>query len=304
VPRLDLSGTGVRMRQESIYRPSRIENRVTSEPHEWTVRRARTLEQFARANDDPAERAKILRDIVDAHLDVAESVARRYSSAEADDLRQVAYIGLIKASERFDAAKGDDFVSFAVPTISGEIKRYLRDSSWVVRPPRPVQELRAHILASTENLTHQLGHSPTPRDIATYLKVQPAAVVEAIAAYSSLRPESLDSPVVSDEYLTLAETIGHTDDAIEKVELIAMLGAALHCLSARDRRIVHLRFYQEQTQQEIARELGVTQMQVSRLLGRILETVRRLLLEELPAQLIVSREDSESRRLDAQPLSA
>lgn len=240
---------------------------------------------FSEAAEAPeAERQRIQRRIVIEHLDVAEAIARRYAgrSQEWGDIRQVAYVGLVKAARRFDSSKGDDFVSFAVPTISGEIKRHLRDNGWFIRPPRRIQELRSVLLAEVPRMTQELGRTPALDDIARDLGESHATVSEALNCQESLRPVSLDVTVHEGEALTLADTIGGTDAQFERAELSATLHSACRHLSARERRIVYLRFFQEQTQSEIARELGVTQMQVSRLLSKILGRLR----DELPAETL------------------
>ncbi len=222
-----------------------------------------------------------VRSLVLEHLGVAEAIARRYSGSTRDprDLEQVAYVGLVKAAHHFDRKKGDEFVSYAVPTISGEVKRYLRDNGWFVRPPRPVQELRARLMLEAPELAQRLGRMPTSRELAGWLDLDIARVREALGAGDGMRPASLDATVSSEDGELLAETIGRADPALERAERLVTIARACRCLTPREQRIVYLRFFEERTQQEIGRELGVTQMQVSRLLARILEQLRERLAE-------------------------
>jgi RNA polymerase sigma-B factor len=231
------------------------------------------------------ERQRIRQKIVLEYLDLADAVAHRYSSRTQDwnDVRQVARVGLVKAVERFDFAVGEDFASYAVPTMAGEIKRYLRDSTWLVRPPRQLQELRSLLIKENSRMTQELGHSPTPYDMAADLGESVDRIVEALECQHGMWPVSLDASVHDDESATLADTIGSTDPGYERTELSAAVRSACSALSERELRIVYLRFYLEQTQSEIARQLGVTQMQISRLLTKILGILKERLSPELLA---------------------
>jgi RNA polymerase sigma-B factor len=273
-----------------------------SQPERWAVRQTETRDLIARTRTADQQSRKQLREqVVLSHLDLADTIARRYSGhgPESDDIRQVAYVGLIKASQRFDPDKGDDFVSFAVPTISGEIKRHLRDHGWVIRPPRPVQELRSQLNSLIGSLAQELGHAPTSAELANCLDRDLAEVKEAMVAHESMRPASLDVTVADDDSLTLADTIGRVDRALDRAEAVANLSPALRRLSARERDIVYLRFFEELTQQEIAARLGVTQMQVSRLLKKILTTLRSALIDD-PSRSVTVREGRRSRLSVAQ----
>lgn len=215
-------------------------------------------------------------DLVLAHLGVAEAIARRYSAGSRDtgDLQQVAYLGLVKAARQFDPTRGDAFVAYAVPTISGEIKRYLRDSGWFVRPPRQVQELRAQLAVESPRLAQLLGYQPTPSDLAAALGEDLKHVQEALCAHEHMRPASLNSTLSTQDGEIYTETVGGPDPRLERAERMATIASACRTLTSRERRIVYLRFFEEKTQQEIGRELGVTQMQISRLLAHILDTLR------------------------------
>jgi RNA polymerase sigma-B factor len=241
-----------------------------------------THDRFVRAAaaaEDPAgdaERRRLHDQIVLDHLELADQLARQHSGRAHDwsDLRQVGYLGLVKAARRYDPGFGAPFVSFAIPTISGEIKRHLRDNGWVIRPPRQVQELRHALLAVVPALTQRLGRTPSDAELAAHTGHTREEVAEALAAHSSLRPASLDFTVHEDEGTSLADTIGDDDPGYARAERTVLLDAARGILSDRDRRILHLRFVDECSQSEIAAELGVTQMQVSRLLARILGQLR------------------------------
>jgi RNA polymerase sigma-B factor len=179
----------------------------------------------------------------------------------------------MNAVRRFDPVRGDNFVSFAVPTISGEIKRYLRDNGWFIRPPRRMQELRQAVSSAVPDLAQQLHREPTVADLAGYLDTPRATVAEAVGTRTSLHPVSLDAGFDDDD-TTVGATIGGVDDRLERADLRLSLRMALATLTPRERRIVYLRFIEERTQQEIASEIGVTQMQVSRLLTKILSRLQ------------------------------
>jgi RNA polymerase sigma-B factor len=246
-----------------------------------SLRHARTLARYARAGTvAPSERRRIHDDVVVDYLGVAETIARRYSNGTQDwhDIRQVAYLGLVKAARRFDPDRGDDFVSFAVPTISGEIKRHLRDHGWFVRPPRPIQELTTAIARAVPVMLQDLGRQPSPEEIAERIGRGAPEVTAALGAAEGMRPVSLDAPGRDGDGRTVGDAVGAMDDRLEHAEVMAEVSAACRRLTSRDRRILYLRFYEERTQQEIASELGVTQMQVSRLLTRILAALREQLI--------------------------
>ena len=214
------------------------------------------------------------------NLEVARALSRRYRHRSVDpaDLEQVAYVGLVRAVERYDPTRGTDFLSFAVPTISGELKRHFRDRGWYVRPPRRITELQAGISRATEELSQSLGRSPRAREVAEALGCPEEDVIEALACDGAFAPSSLDVPVGHDGTLTLGATLAADEHDIEQCETRMVLGPAVRSLSPRDRRIIELRFFEGCTQEQIGREIGVTQMQVSRLLGRILADLRRALV--------------------------
>lgn len=219
-------------------------------------------------------------DIALRHLDIAESVARSFASSgpEASDIRQVAYLGLIKAVQRFDPARGVPFASFAVPTINGEIKRYLRDSCWVIRPPREIQDLRTEIARAAPALAQRFGREATARELGLELGHPEGRILEAQAAHSSLRPESLDA-----EGPGWAETLAVEASGTDRSDDMISLRGAVNDLGPGEKELLYRRYFMEQTQQVIADALGMSQMQVSRALSRILVRLQKTLLGS-PAQ--------------------
>jgi len=215
------------------------------------------------------------------HLNLAKAIAARYSAHthDLDDVRQVAYMGLIKASRGFDEAKGVSFPAYAAPTIAGEVKRYLRDHCWVVRPPRTIQDVRRQVLARTEELTQTLQRTPSPDEVAHDLHLEPCQVREALAAGTSKRPDSLDVPA-SEGRDGLQGTLSAFGCPTDRLEDVLALRNAIRGLSAEDRHLLYRRYYREETQSTIAEALGMSQMQVSRKLSRILVSLQTQLLDE------------------------
>lgn len=222
------------------------------------------------------ERAGIRRELVVLNVPVATSIALRYRArGEAlDDLVQVAHLGLVKAANSFDPHRGSDFLAYAVPTITGEVKRHFRDQGWDIRPPRRIQELRADVERASGELSQQLGRSPRLSEIAAHLGVSRDDVGECIASADLYHVDSLDSPVAGTDAVTVGDTLGNLDPLLGKVDDVLSVRPLLERLPSRDRRILALRYFSGWTQQQIADELGVTQMQVSRLLSRTLRRLR------------------------------
>lgn len=224
----------------------------------------------------PPEQAHTSQLVID-HMRLAEAVARRHSFGSCDpaDMRQVAYMGLVKAAQRFNPERGTDFAAYAAPTIAGECKRYLRDSGWVVRPPRAVQDLRHQVAIQSARVAQELGHEPDAAELANALDESPQAIREGIAAQSSMRPTSLSHVDPQGDRVGPAGLGGSLgSDPFELIESSDAIARACATLTERDKRVLHLRFVEEKTQAEIGAELGVTQMQVSRILRRITTELR------------------------------
>jgi RNA polymerase sigma-B factor len=236
-----------------------------------------TADLLTRAAQHPSgSRQHLIAEVVELNMGVAEAIAARYRrrGVAEDDLRQVAYLALTKAAIRFDPDAGDDFLTYAVPTIRGELRRYFRDSGWMVRPPRKVQELQARIFASQADLVMRLGRSPSAQEVADDLGEPRADVEEALAAEGCFTPASLDRPAGSDTEVSVGDLLGGRDPGRSAVEARVVLAPIVRRLSERDKRVLRMRFFEDCTQQEIAQEIGVTQTQVSRLLARILGELR------------------------------
>lgn len=231
---------------------------------------------------DPRRREELLSQIIVANLDLARSLARRYHrrGEDPDDLEQVACLGLTKAVRGFEPGRGRAFTAYAVPTILGEIRRHFRDTCWSVRPPRRIQELQTQLGAITTDLQHRLHRPPTPAELAEALEVPVSDVYEALGSAGCFSPQSLDSTHEDGE--PAGASLGHEDPAFDEVETALMLAPLLAELADRDRQILGRRFFDEWSQQQIADELGVTQMQVSRLLRRMLTRMRDQLDSQPP----------------------
>jgi RNA polymerase sigma-B factor len=220
--------------------------------------------------------------LVRQFMPLARSLARRYdrSSEPFDDLLQVALLGLLKALDRFDPRREHPFQSFAVPTILGEMRRYFRDSGWSVHVPRGSQERALKVRDAQERVTNESGRAPTVKELAEYLELDTEEVLEAqaIQAYEAL---SLDAPRpgASDEVMVYGDAMGAEDERYELVELDATISAVLEHVPARERLILRMRFVEDLTQTEIAARVGISQMQVSRLLRRSLDQLRALTRE-------------------------
>jgi RNA polymerase sigma-B factor len=202
------------------------------------------------------------------YLPLARTIARRYKSPRVptEDLVQVAAIGLMKAVDRYDPARGVAFSSYAVPTMAGEVQRHFRDHTWGVRPPRDLQERAQRVLAINRTLGAELGRPPSAREIAERLGVGLEDVVEALQACDARDATSLDRPrVVGEEHDTVADTIGGEDGEYERVEQAITADLLMTRLDAREREIIHMRFHEDLTQSEIGERIGCSQMHVSRL---------------------------------------
>jgi RNA polymerase sigma-B factor len=260
------------------------DRRRTSEREERAGRTASIVDEM-RTGTSEERRLELVDELIETNVVVARSMAARYRNRgiDVDDLEQVALVGLIKAARRFDAAAGHDFLSYAVPTVRGELRRHFRDSGWMIRVPRRVQQLQAQIKGAQLELEAQLGASPRPSELATHLGVETDEVVEALAADGCFRPASIDSRGVTQEHGTIADALGDDDRGFATLEARLVLDTAVSRLSDRERLILRWRFEDERSQQEIADLIGLTQAQVSRTLTRILGRLRSDLAEPLTA---------------------
>ncbi|MFC9770605.1 MULTISPECIES: sigma-70 family RNA polymerase sigma factor [unclassified Pseudarthrobacter] len=233
---------------------------------------------------DPHARSGRLRetfenDLVLGYLDLAEALAARFEARgrERADLNQVAYLGLVKAARGFDRSKGESFPAYAAPTITGELKRYLRDRTWVVRPPRNIQDLRTRMFRAEPELTQALGRTPSVEELAGELETDPAEVQEAMSASSSMHPDSLDAVNPHSDAPSIGEMLACPDTPLERLEELACLRDAMHGLDPADRELLYRRYFCEETQVQLGKRLGMSQMQVSRRLARVLVELQRRL---------------------------
>lgn len=218
-------------------------------------------------------------DLVLRYLDLAEALAARFEARgrERADLNQVAYLGLVKAARGFDRAKGESFPAYAAPTITGELKRYLRDRTWVVRPPRHIQDLRTRLYRAEPELTQTLGRNPSVAELAGELGTDPAQVQEAISASSSMHPDSLDAVNPNSDAPSIGDVLACPDTPLERLEELACLREAMQDLDDSDRELLYRRYFCEETQVQLGKRLGMSQMQVSRRLAKVLVELQRRL---------------------------
>jgi RNA polymerase sigma-B factor len=268
---------------------------TTAEPaHPPTLTRRQRRERTARAltasgsTRSDSRREELLDYVVRINMGVARSVASRYLNRgiEEDDLVQVAYAALTRAARDFDPSRHEDFLSYAVPTIRGELKKHFRDHGWTVRPPRRVQETQARITQAESELLQLFGRPPTPEETAEHLGAEVPDVIEALSADGCFAPSSLDRPLAGAAgggFATVGDLLGEEDSSQPAAEARVTLAPVVRRLKERDRRILYMRFFEERTQQEIADDIGVTQMQVSRLLSRIMRDLRTELTTSRPA---------------------
>ncbi len=233
--------------------------------------------RFRDATQPEASRLAARDGLVALHLPLVEHCARRFRNRGEpfEDLVQVGTIGLIKSIDRFERDRGVEFSTYATPTIIGEIKRHFRDKGWAIRVPRRLQELRLQISATTAELTQALGRSPTPRELAEALDCSVEEIVEGIEsshAYSTLSLDATDDR--EDGGVSMLEMMGLDDEELEQIEIRESIKPLLEALPSREKRILLLRFFKNKTQSEIAAEIGVSQMHVSRLLTRTLDQLR------------------------------
>jgi RNA polymerase sigma-B factor len=231
---------------------------------------------------DPHARALL----IERFLPLARSLARRYQrgSEPLDDLVQVASIALVKAIDRYDPARGYAFSSFAVPTIAGELKRHFRDHTWMVRPPRGIQELTLRVEGGLARLTQQLDRSPTTSELAAAVGARDEEILEAMQARSARGALSLHAPQGEPgDTTSLEDTLGSEDPDIERAEQRAELDRLMRSVSPRAREMLRMRFEEDMTQAEIGAAIGISQMQVSRILRQTIAKLREVSEQEAGA---------------------
>ncbi|PUA80281.1 RNA polymerase sigma factor SigF [Nocardioides currus] len=250
------------------------------------ITRQRSAAFFATFRDEEAsqaERTTAREDLVRLHLPLVEHCARRFRNRGEphEDLVQVGTIGLIKAVDRFETDRGVEFSTYATPTIIGEIKRYFRDKGWAIRVPRRLQELRMQITSATAELTQKLGRSPTPRELAEAIGCSVEEIIEGMESSNAYSTLSLDTSDSSDDGPpSLLDSLGVDDHNLEHVEIRESIKPLLEGLGPREKRILLLRFFKNMTQSQIAEEIGVSQMHVSRLLTKTLAQLRASLEQD------------------------
>ncbi|CAA9312000.1 MAG: RNA polymerase sigma factor SigB [uncultured Frankineae bacterium] len=271
---------GVPAQEEAVVVPLTLRQERTA------ADRAKAREMFLRLQELPAdhpERARLREQLVEAHLPLVEYLARRFRNRgePLDDLVQVATIGLIKSVDRFDLERGVEFSTYATPTIVGEIKRHFRDKGWAIRVPRRLQELKLSLTKATSELSQKNGRSPTVAELAQHLGLSEEEILEGLESANAYSAVSLDAPDGGDDDSpAVADSLGMMDDALEGVEYRESLKPLLEQLPPREKKILMLRFFGNMTQSQIAGELGISQMHVSRLLARTLAQLRQGLLVE------------------------
>jgi RNA polymerase sigma-B factor len=250
----------------------------TPSTHDRDARTHACLAEAA-STSDRALRQQLLDEAVVLNIPMADSLARQYArrGIAVEDLIQVARLGLVAAANRYDPTQGSGFAAYAVPTINGELRRYFRDTGWSIRPPRRVQEASLKIRAVKSDLTQRLGRFPTASELAEEVGCDDHLVEEAQVAGRGYRHLSLDHESNSNsdsETVTLADSIGDSDPDFDRAEARMMLRPLVDRLGDRERCILELRFVQGLTQREVGEHIGISQMQVSRILSEILATLR------------------------------
>lgn len=281
----DLSRGGGRPSVEETRRLSSLLFLRLRDPDAWEEQRWAVEDEFAASDRFHALMALAPRDaLLQLHHPLVEHCARRFRNRGEpyEDLVQVGTIGLIKSVDRFDTDRGVEFSTYATPTIIGEIKRYFRDKGWAIRVPRRLQELRMQISATTAELTQRHGRSPTPRELAEAIGCSVEEIVEGMEssnAYSTLSLDATDDDSDGAAGQSMLDAIGIDDESLEQVEIRESVKPLLEQLPPREKRILLLRFFKNMTQSQIAEEIGVSQMHVSRLLAKTLEQLRESLEE-------------------------
>jgi RNA polymerase sigma-B factor len=239
------------------------------------------FEEFAALPPDHPERSALRSKLVTGYLPVVQHIARRFAGRgePVDDLEQAGTVGLLNAVDRFEPARGIDFLSYAVPTITGEIRRHFRDRTWSMRVPRRLKDLQSAINGAIGPLSQELGRAPRPSEIAARLGLPAEEVVEGLDAQQAYRSSSLDELVAGAD-TPLTDTLGDLDAELDKVEYRETLAPLLDELPERERKILLLRFFGNLTQTQIADRVGISQMHVSRLLSQTVAQLRRRMTED------------------------
>ena len=262
----------------------------TFRPHQDREERTARLVANLRHVRNARERDSIALQLIEVNLPLCDALASRYASrgADLDDLKQVARTALVSAVRHYRPDEGPSLTAFAVPTITGELKRYFRDRCWMVRPPRALQELRPTAVRARDELEQKLGRTASNREVAAQIGVDDRTLDEALWTHGGYRPASIDAPLPGALSDTLGSQLGSGEDIAEAVVERVSLQTALRELPERDLRVLRWRFDDDLTQSEIAERLGVSQMQVSRILRRILTVLRTHLNPEddVPAQIL------------------
>jgi RNA polymerase sigma-B factor len=232
------------------------------------------LEEFAALDADDPRRRTLRERLVAGFLPVAQHIATRYRNRgePLDDLEQVAAVGLLKAVDRYDPAHDRHFLSYAIPTITGEVQRHFRDKTWAVRVPRALKDLQGPVRQAVTELSRMLQRAPRPSEIAAHLGIGVEQVIEALQAHDAHSPTSFETPVSDGN--VLADTLGGWDAELEQAEYRHTLRPLLAGLPERERTILVLRFVENMTQTQIAAQVGISQMHVSRLLAQTLAQLR------------------------------
>lgn len=254
-------------------------------PDDFDAADALFAEISALPESDP-RRAELRDKVVTILYPLVRSIAAKFRGRgeHMDDLQQVAAIGLVKAVDRFDPERGSSILGYAIPTMMGEVRRYFRDKAWSVKVPRRLSELYVSLNSATRELSQQLGRAPTPRELADRLQIGVEEVLEGLEAGQYYRSTSLDASADSDESTALVMRLGSDDPELALAEERAMLQPALAKVPERERRILAMRFFQGLTQTQIADRIGLSQMQVSRLLAKTLQQLRTDLEEPGPPE--------------------
>ncbi|GAA3503416.1 hypothetical protein GCM10019016_105260 [Streptomyces prasinosporus] len=276
--------------------PEHSTDSTTDSPQDRSGARALFLKLRSLPDGSP-EYAELRNRLVRMHLPLVEHLVRRFRKRgePLDDLTQVATIGLIKSVDRFDPDRGVEFSTYATPTVVSEIKRHFRDKGWAVRVPRRLQELRLALTTATAELSQLHGRSPTVHELAEKLAISEEEVLEGLESANAYSTLSLDVPDTDDESPAVADTLGAEDEALEGLAYRESLKPLLEDLPPREKRILLLRYFGNMTQSQIAQEVGISQMHVSRLLARTLAQLRERLLVEDEMLVVGGRRPTSSR---------